>query len=45
MNNGPMHVGKDEWHPGVKCFLDDLRVYNVALAGIKLYYIYLYLFN
>jgi len=39
MNNGPMHVGKDEWHPGVKCFLDDLRVYNVALAGILLYYI------
>jgi len=33
MNSGPLHVGKDEFHPGVKCYLDDLRIYNIALRG------------
>ncbi len=36
MNNGPMHIGKDKWHPGVKCFFDDYRIYNEALRGIFL---------
>ena len=36
MNNGPMHVGKDEFHPGVKCYLDDLRIYNIVIRGNSL---------
>lgn len=32
-NTGDLHVGKDLWHPGVKCFMDDLKVYNKALRS------------
>jgi hypothetical protein len=33
MNNGPIHVGKDPWHPGVKCFLDELKIFNTPLRA------------
>lgn len=33
MNNGPIHLGKDPWHPGVKCFLDELKIYSTALRA------------
>ena len=39
MNSGKLHVGKDPWHPGVKCYLDDLRIYNKALR-CKNYFIF-----
>lgn len=35
MNNGDLHIGKDPWHAGTKCFLDDLKIYNTALRGIN----------
>ena len=28
MNNGPFHLGKDPWRSGVKCYIDDLKIYN-----------------
>ncbi len=33
MNNGPFHIAKDPWHPGVKCFLDELKIYRSALTS------------
>ena len=30
-NNGPLHLGKDPWRPGVKCYIDDLKLYNYVL--------------
>jgi hypothetical protein len=39
MNNGKLHVGKDVWRPGVKCFLDELKIYNKALKGNILFYL------
>ncbi len=35
MNNGELHVGKDPWHSGTKCYLDDLKIYSTALRGKK----------
>jgi hypothetical protein len=32
-NNGNFHIGKDPWHPGVKCFLDELKIYKTALRS------------
>lgn len=34
MNNGQLHVGRDPWHSGVKCFIDELKVYKKALGCI-----------
>lgn len=31
MNNGPFHLGKDPWRPGVKCYIDDFKLYNKIL--------------
>jgi hypothetical protein len=33
MNNGHLHLGKNPWHPGVKCYLDDLKIYSSALRN------------
>lgn len=33
MNNGALHIGKDPWHPGVKCYLDDLKIYKKAMRS------------
>lgn len=29
---GPLYVGKDPWHPGSVLLLDDLTIYDRALA-------------
>ena len=36
VNNGQFHIGKDPWHPGVKCFLDELKVYKTALRNTEI---------
>jgi hypothetical protein len=33
MNSGPLHVGKDPWHQGVKCYIDELKIYKNALRS------------
>ena len=30
-NNGPIYVGKDPWHAGTKCYIDELRLYSGML--------------
>eukprot|EP00743_Colponemidia_sp_Colp-15_P000482 GILK01000545.1.p1 GENE.GILK01000545.1~~GILK01000545.1.p1 ORF type:complete len:239 (+),score=39.11 GILK01000545.1:869-1585(+) len=30
-NLGPLHLGKDPWHPGTAAFIDDLRLYDKVL--------------
>ena len=39
LNDGPLHIGKDPWHPRVKCYLDEFKIYNKALCSkeIKAY--------
>jgi hypothetical protein len=32
MNDGPFHVGKDPWRQGVKCYLDEFKVYKTSLS-------------
>ncbi len=31
MNNGKLHIGKDLWHSGVKCYMDELKIYKRAV--------------
>jgi len=38
MNSGPIHVGKDPWHPGTGCYIDDLRIYSKMLKGKLIIY-------
>lgn len=33
MNNGQLHLGKDPWHPGVKCFIDELKIFRKAVRS------------
>lgn len=33
MNTGKLHVGKDLWHAGVKCYLDELKIHSRALRS------------
>lgn len=33
MNSGPLHIGKDPWHTGVKCYIDDLKIFNMSFSG------------
>jgi len=44
MNNGPLYIGKDPWHPGVNCYLDELKIFDTALRG-KHIFIQLMKFN
>lgn len=32
-NQGPFYIGKDPQHAGVKCFLDDFRIYKGAIKS------------
>ncbi|MCQ2818553.1 MAG: LamG domain-containing protein [archaeon] len=31
-NKGDFHIGKDAWHSGVKCYIDEFKIYGKALA-------------
>jgi len=33
MNNGDLHIGKDPWHSGTKCYLDELKIHNTPLRS------------
>lgn len=33
MNTGKLHIGKDPWRPGVKCFIDELKIYKTSLRA------------
>lgn len=33
MNTGQLHIGKDPWRPGVKCFMDELKIYKYPLRA------------
>ena len=32
-NEGDFHIGKDPWHQGVKCYIDELKIYNTAIKS------------
>lgn len=31
-NKGDWHIGKDPWHQGVKCYLDEIKIYNEPMV-------------
>ncbi len=31
MNSGQLHLGKDQWHSGVRCYIDELKIYKKAI--------------
>ncbi len=33
MNDGKLHLGKNPWHHGVKCYIDDVRIYSTSLRS------------
>ncbi len=35
-NGGPLAIGDDDWYPGTRCLLDEMRLYSRALSATEI---------